>query len=147
MKKQHSNFYSKLMRAVHSNLQRQNTMYSHKKYVILQHLLLMRLIVDTRQAKSAKRLCFTCGARKTQTMISLGPVRIKHMPRVRLRFTCTAREAEAFGTKRKPCIIYSAFMRLSSESLVLQAGIFNRRGKNVVNRRHSYYQCDQKFVD
>ena len=28
-------------------LQRQNTVYSHKKYVILQHLLLMRLIVDT----------------------------------------------------------------------------------------------------
>ena len=36
------------MRAAHSNLQRQNTMHSHKKYVILQHLLLMRLIVDTR---------------------------------------------------------------------------------------------------
>ena len=32
------------MRAAHGNLQRQNTMYSHKKYTILQHLLLMRLI-------------------------------------------------------------------------------------------------------
>ena len=41
-----SNKWSKFMRAAHSNLQRQNTMYSHKKYVILQHLLLMRLIVD-----------------------------------------------------------------------------------------------------
>ena len=50
------------MRAAHSNLQRQNTVYSHKKYEILQHLLLMRLIVDTRWAKGAKRLCFTCGA-------------------------------------------------------------------------------------
>ena len=41
--------------AAHSNLQRQNIMYSHKKYVILQHLLLMRLIVDTRWAEGAKR--------------------------------------------------------------------------------------------
>ena len=32
------------MRATRSNLQRQNIVYSHKKYVILQHLLLMRLI-------------------------------------------------------------------------------------------------------
>ena len=43
-----SNKCSKFMRAAHSNLQRQNTVYPHKKYVILQHLLLMRLIVDTR---------------------------------------------------------------------------------------------------
>ena len=43
-----SNKCSKFMRAAHSNLQRQNTVYSHKKYVILQHLLLMRLTVDTR---------------------------------------------------------------------------------------------------
>ena len=42
------------MQAAHSNLQRQNTVYSHIKYVILQHLLLMRLIVDTRWAKGAK---------------------------------------------------------------------------------------------
>ena len=41
-----SNEWSKFMRAAHSNLQTQNTMYSHKKYVILQHLLLMRLILD-----------------------------------------------------------------------------------------------------
>ena len=60
------------MRAAHSNLQRQNTVYSHKKYVILQHLLLMRLIVDTRWAKGAKRLCFTCCARETQALNSLG---------------------------------------------------------------------------
>ena len=33
------------MRGAHSNLQRQNTVYSHKKYVILQYLLLMRLIL------------------------------------------------------------------------------------------------------
>ena len=46
---------SKFMRAAHNNLQRQNTIYSHKKYVILQHLLLMRLIVDTRWAEGAKR--------------------------------------------------------------------------------------------
>ena len=50
------------MRAAHNNLQRQNTMYSHKKYVILEHLLLMRLIVDTRWAEGAKRLCFTCSS-------------------------------------------------------------------------------------
>ena len=43
-----SNKCSKFMRAAHSNLQRQNTMYSHKKYVTLQHLLLMQLVVDTR---------------------------------------------------------------------------------------------------
>ena len=43
-------------------------MYSHKKYVILQHLLLMRLIVDTRWAEGAKRLCFTCGARENQAL-------------------------------------------------------------------------------
>ena len=60
------------MRAAHSNVQRQNTVYPHKKYVILQHLLLMRLIVDTRWAKGAKRLCFTCGARETQALNSLG---------------------------------------------------------------------------
>ena len=36
------------MRAAHGDLQRQNTVYSHIKYVILQHLRLMRLIVDTR---------------------------------------------------------------------------------------------------
>ena len=60
------------MRAAHSNLQRQNTVYSHKKYVILEHLLLMRLIVDTRWAKGAKRLCFTCGARETQALNFLG---------------------------------------------------------------------------
>ena len=30
-----SNKCSKFMRDAHSNLQRQNTMYSHKKYVIL----------------------------------------------------------------------------------------------------------------
>ena len=41
---------SKFMRAAHSNVQRQNTVYSHKEYVILQHLLLMRLVVDTRWA-------------------------------------------------------------------------------------------------
>ena len=46
------------MRVAHSNLQRQNTVYSHKKYVILQHLLLMRLIVDTRWAKGAKRFLY-----------------------------------------------------------------------------------------
>ena len=63
---------SKFMRAAQSNLQRQNTVYSHKKYVILKNLLLMRLIVDTRWAKGAKRLCFTCGARKTQALNSLG---------------------------------------------------------------------------
>ena len=44
------------MRAAHSNLQRQNTVYSHKKYVILQHLLLMRLIIDTRWAKLLRLL-------------------------------------------------------------------------------------------
>ena len=44
-------------------------MYSHKKYVILQHLLLMRLIVDTRWAEGAKRLCFTCGACETCKMV------------------------------------------------------------------------------
>ena len=60
------------MRAAHINLQRQNTVYSHKKYVILQHLLLMRLIVDTRWAKGAKRLCFPCGTRETQALNSLG---------------------------------------------------------------------------
>ena len=60
------------MRAAHSNLQRQNTVSSHKKYVILQHLLLMRLIVDTRWAKGAKRLSFTCTARETQVLNSLG---------------------------------------------------------------------------
>ena len=60
------------MRAPHSNLQRQNTVYSHKKYVILQHLLLMRLIVDTRWARGAKRLCFTSGACETQALNSLG---------------------------------------------------------------------------
>ena len=43
-----SNKCSKFMRSAHSNLQRQNTVYPHKKYVILQHILLMRLIVDTR---------------------------------------------------------------------------------------------------
>ena len=59
------------MRAAHSNLQRQNTVYPHKKYVILQHLLLMRLIGDTRLAKGSKRLCFTCGARETQALNSL----------------------------------------------------------------------------
>ena len=69
-----SNKCSKFMRAAHSNLQRQITMYSHKKYVILQHLPLMRLIVDTRWAEGAKRLCFTCGARETQALNSLGPV-------------------------------------------------------------------------
>ena len=36
-----SNKCLKFMRAAHSNLQRQNTVYSHKKYVTLQHLLLM----------------------------------------------------------------------------------------------------------
>ena len=45
-------------------------MYSHEKYVILQYLLHMRLILDTRWAEGAKRLSFTC----------------------------TAHEAEAFGT-------------------------------------------------
>ena len=60
------------MRTAHSNLQRQNTVYSHKKYVMLQHLLPMRLIVDTRWAKGAKRLCFTCGARGTEALNSLG---------------------------------------------------------------------------
>ena len=54
------------MRAAHSNLQRQNTVYSHKKCVVLQHLLLMRLIVDTRWAKGAKRLCLTCAAREAE---------------------------------------------------------------------------------
>ena len=49
-----SNKCTKFMRAAHSILQRQNTVYSHKKYVILQHLLVMRLIVDTRWAKGAK---------------------------------------------------------------------------------------------
>ena len=67
-----SNKCSKFMRAAHSNLQRQNTVYSRKKYVILQYLLLMRLIVDTRWAKGAKRLCFACSARKTQALNSLG---------------------------------------------------------------------------
>ena len=42
------------MRAAHSNLQRQNTVYSYKKYVTLQHLLLMQLIVDTTWAEDAK---------------------------------------------------------------------------------------------
>ena len=56
------------MRAAHSNLQRQNTVYSHIKYVILQHFLLMRLIVDTRWAKGAKR----AWARETQALNSLG---------------------------------------------------------------------------
>ena len=55
-----SNKCSKFMRATHCNLQRQNTVYSHEEYVILQHLLLMRLIVDTRWAKGANRLYFTC---------------------------------------------------------------------------------------
>ena len=63
------------MRAAHSNLQRQNTMHFHKKYVIL-HLLLMRFIVDTRWAEGAKRLCFTCGACETQALNSLGPVHL-----------------------------------------------------------------------
>ena len=49
------------MRAMHSNLKRQYTMYSHKKYVILQHLLLMRLIVDTRWAEGAKRYAIQAG--------------------------------------------------------------------------------------
>ena len=49
-------------------------MYSHKKYVILQHLQLMRLIVDTRWAEGAKHMCFTCGARETQGLNFLGPV-------------------------------------------------------------------------
>ena len=49
-----SNKFSKFMRAAHSNLQRQNTVYSHKKYVTLQHLLLMRLRVDTRWAEGGK---------------------------------------------------------------------------------------------
>ena len=40
-----SNKCSKFKRAAHSNLQRLNTGYSHKKYVILQHLLLMRLTI------------------------------------------------------------------------------------------------------
>ena len=44
------------MRAAHSNLQSQNNVYSHKKYVILQDLLLMRLIVDTRWAKEHVKL-------------------------------------------------------------------------------------------
>ena len=60
------------MRAAHSNVQRPNTVYSHEKYVILPHLLLMRLIVDTRWDKGAKRLCFTCGARETPARTSLG---------------------------------------------------------------------------
>ena len=60
------------MRAAHSNLQRQNTVYSHKEYVILQHSLLMRLIVDTRWAEGAKHLCFTRGAREIQVLNSLG---------------------------------------------------------------------------
>ena len=68
------NKWSKFMRAAGSNLQRQNTMYLHKKYVILQHLLLMRLIVDIRWAEGAKRLCFTCGARQTQALSALDPV-------------------------------------------------------------------------
>ena len=54
------------MRAARSNLQRQNTVYSHIKYVTLQHLLLMRLIVDTRWAKGAKRLSFTCATREAE---------------------------------------------------------------------------------
>ena len=54
------------MRTADSNLQRQNTVYSHKKYVILQHLLLMRLIVDTRWAEGVKRLSFTCVAREAE---------------------------------------------------------------------------------
>ena len=62
------------MRAAHSNLQRQNTMYSHKKYVILQHLLLMQIIAGTTWGEGAKRLCFTCGARDTQALNSLSPV-------------------------------------------------------------------------
>ena len=38
----------------------------------MQHLLLMRLIVDTRWVDGAKRLCFTCGARETLAFNSLG---------------------------------------------------------------------------
>ena len=48
-----SNKCKKFMRAAHNNLQRQNTVCSHKKYVILQNLLLMRLTVDTRWAKGS----------------------------------------------------------------------------------------------
>ena len=81
------------MRAVHSNLQRQNTMYSHKKYVTLQHLLLMRLIVDTRWAKGAKRLYFL----KLLRLLIWRNSSIRHTPWEHLRFTCAAREAEAFG--------------------------------------------------
>ena len=57
------------MRATHSNLQRQNTVYSYKNDVILQHLLLIRW---ARWAKGAKRLFFTCGARETQALNFLG---------------------------------------------------------------------------
>ena len=34
----------------------------------------MRLIVDTIWAQGGKRLSFTCGARETQALNSLGPV-------------------------------------------------------------------------
>ena len=72
-----SNKCTKFMRAAHnSNLQRQNTVYSHKKYVILQHLLLMRLMVDTRWIKGAKRLCFTCSARETHANSSVELLRL-----------------------------------------------------------------------
>ena len=47
------------MRAARSNLQRQNTMYSHKKCAILQHLLLMRLTVDTTWAEGAGATSFS----------------------------------------------------------------------------------------
>ena len=101
------------MRAAHSNLWRQNTVYSHKKYVILQHLLLMQLIVDTRWAKG------TWNTSVELLRLIWRNSSIRHTPWKRLRFTCAAREAEAFGTWRKSCIIYSAFMCSSSESLVL----------------------------
>ena len=54
---------------------------------------------------------------------------IRHTPWERLRFACAAREAEAFGTWRKPCSIYSAFMCSSSESLVLYARILTIIGR------------------
>ena len=40
--------------------------------MISQNLLIVRLIVDTRWANGAKRLSFTCGARETQALNSLG---------------------------------------------------------------------------
>ena len=58
----------------------------------------MRVVEDTTRAEGTKRLCFTCGARETQALNSLGPVRIRHTPWERLRFTCATREAEVFGT-------------------------------------------------